>query len=152
MGFEVSNVALRLRQDDQVDAGIGQVLDEPQAVQRPPADAVQRRYHHGVAGLEPGQQVLEGLPVAPGARADLGDDLVDAAVPELLLLGLEVAGILGGLADPGEADDEGETVRTHRHHDDFQASTASRDAAALASAYGYALSAAFGVACMPHMR
>ena len=36
--------------------------------------------------------------------------------------------------------------------DDFQASTASRDAAALASAYGYALSAAFGVACMPHMR
>ena len=52
-------------------------------------------------------QVPQGPAVAPGARADLRDELVHAVVLELLGLGLQVALVLGGLADPGEADDEG---------------------------------------------
>ena len=103
-------VELPLGEDHQVDAGVGHVPDETEAVHGPAADAVDGGDHQGVAGLQPGPEVLERLAVAPGARADLGDDLVDAVVLELLGLGLQVALVLGGLADPGEADDEGKAV------------------------------------------
>ena len=101
---------LPLGEDHQVDAGVGHVPDETEAVHGPAADAVDGGDHQGVAGLQPGPEVPQGLAVAPGARADLGDDLVDAVVLELLGLGLQVALVLGGLADPGEADDEGKAV------------------------------------------
>ena len=96
-----------------MDAGVGHVLDEAQAVHGPPADAVDGGDHQGVSRLQPGPKGLQGLQalaVAPGARADLGDDLVHAVVLELLGLRPQVALVLGGLADPGEADGEGKAV------------------------------------------
>ena len=103
-------VELPLGEDHQVDAGVGHVPDEAQSVHGPPADAVDGGDHQGVPGLQPDLEVPQGLAVAPGPRADLGDDLVDAVVLELAGLGVQVALVLGGLADPGEADDEGKAV------------------------------------------
>ena len=103
-------VELPLGEDHQVDAGVGHVPDEAQAVHGPPADAVDGGDRQGVSGLQPDLEVPQGLAVAPSARADLGDDLVDAVVLELAGLGLQVALALGGLADPGEADGEGKAV------------------------------------------
>ena len=57
---------------------------------------------------------LQGLAVAPGARSDLRDDLVDAVLLELAGLGLQVALVLGGLADPGEADGRREGMNHRR--------------------------------------
>ena len=88
----------------------GHVPDEAQAVHGPAADAVDGGDHQGVPGLQTFLEAPQGLAVAPGARADLGDDLVDAVLLELLGLGLQVALVLGGLADPGEADGEGKAV------------------------------------------
>ena len=73
-------VELPLGGDHQVDAGVGHAPDEAQAVHGPAADAVDGGDHQGVPGLQPGPEVPQGLAVAPGARADLGDDLVDAVV------------------------------------------------------------------------
>ena len=104
------SVELPLGEDHQVNAGVGHVPDEAEAVHGPPADAVDGGHHQGVAGLQPALEVPQSLAVAPRARADLGDDLVDAVVLELAGLGVQVALVLGGLADPGEADDEGKAV------------------------------------------
>ena len=93
-----------------MDAGVGHVPDEAETVHGPAADAVDGGDHQGVAGLQQVPEVPQGLAVAPGARADFGDDLVDAVLLELLGLGVQVALVLGGLADPGEADDEGKAV------------------------------------------
>ena len=59
-------------------------------------------------------EALQGLAVAPSARSDLSDDLVDAVLLELAGLGLQVALVLGGLADPGEADGREEAMNHRR--------------------------------------
>ena len=79
-----------------------------------PADAVNGGEHQGIPHLQPGLQVPQGPAVAPGARADLRDELVHAVVLELLGLRLQVALVLGGLADPCEADGEGKAVDHRR--------------------------------------
>ena len=79
-----------------------------------PADAVNGGDHKGIPRLQPGLQVPQGPAVAPGSRADLRDGLVHAVVLELPGLRLQVALVLGGLADPCEADGEGRAVDHRR--------------------------------------
>ena len=79
-----------------------------------PADAVNGGVHKGIPCLQPGLQVPQGPAVAPGARADLRDELVHAVVLELPSLRLQIALVLGGLANPGEADSEGKAVDHRR--------------------------------------
>ena len=59
-------------------------------------------------------EALQGLAVAPGARSDLNDDLVDAVLLELAGLGFQVSLVLGGLTDPGEADGREEAMNHRR--------------------------------------
>ena len=74
------------------------------------ADPVQESHRQGIAGPETGHQFLPAGAPQGAAGGDVGKDQVftDAVVGQQAELGLQVPGIVVGLADPGVAIGDGE--------------------------------------------
>ena len=89
---------------------LGQVSLDAHPVFEVPAQPVQEGHRQGIAGPETGHQFLPAGAPQGAAGGDVGKDQVftDAVVGQPAELGLQVPGLIVGLADPGVAIGDGE--------------------------------------------